>query len=236
MSSGPVLSTGLDELKLSILCNTVNIKAVRYIWETDSSCRPLNRPNTEIPNRTSKKKITLTLLPAAQNKPHTLLPINCKKTQLLTASSLSSDNLKMSKQNNAAGTLTAPILQTDGQPKRGSNCLVCATPVRAGSKIHSNLPAELLMFMLGNTSQPNPSLVSFLDRHKNAKRLHRCTTGLIWMQGKKSKWLWPLVLRFVLATIKNINTVEYCEDEPRGHFKHTSRRLSTLGFGQVSLK
>lgn len=35
MSSCPVLSIGLDELKFSMLCNTVNIKAVRYISETD---------------------------------------------------------------------------------------------------------------------------------------------------------------------------------------------------------
>lgn len=33
MSSCPVLSIGLDELKFSILCNTVNIKAVRHISE-----------------------------------------------------------------------------------------------------------------------------------------------------------------------------------------------------------
>lgn len=41
MSSGPVLSIGLDELKLSILCNTVNVKAVKYMREIDSNHRPL---------------------------------------------------------------------------------------------------------------------------------------------------------------------------------------------------
>lgn len=57
MSSGPVLSIGLDELKLSILCNTVSVKPVRYIREIDS-VRPLNRSNIEIPNGTSRNKTT----------------------------------------------------------------------------------------------------------------------------------------------------------------------------------
>lgn len=63
MSSGPVLSIGLDELKLSILCNTVNIKAVRYMREIDSSYRPLNRSNIKISNRTLRNKTTIRLLP-----------------------------------------------------------------------------------------------------------------------------------------------------------------------------
>lgn len=78
------------------------------------------------------------------------------------------------------GTRSAPILQTDRQPRLGSNPLVCATPVRAGSKIHSNLSAELLMFMLENSPLLTQPLLSFfLNRHKNAKRLHRCDAGIV---------------------------------------------------------
>lgn len=56
------------------------------------------------------------------------------------------------------GALPAPVLQTDRQPRLGSNPLVCATPVRAGSRIHSNLSAGLLMFMLENPPLLSPNL------------------------------------------------------------------------------